>query len=211
MRRLIKVAGVLVSVVIIASVAVIGIAARTDFGRERVRRFALQQLRGVSHGRLHVDRIDGNLLGRFTLVGVSIVDSSGAPFVKAQQLAARVSLTQLFGQRIHLSDIELIRPHITLNQDANGRWNYERIFPPDTTSRDTTSGLGDWVSLDDVAIREGNLTVVRPWTADGTRAERDSLTRVALSDSPGLRVERRGDGYIQRMTLERHRSSRADC
>ncbi len=202
MRRLIKVAGVLVSVVVLGAMLLVGVAAQTDFGRERVRRIALHELKSVTNGRLSVTRIEGNLLGRFSLVGLSITDSAGTPFVLAERLTTRLSITRLLDKRVSLSDIELINPQITIEQDESGRWNYDRIFPSDTAAGDTTAGFGDWVTLDNVAIRNGRLMIVRPWAPGGTMAQRDSLTQDALSNQSRLRVERRGDRYVRLVTLE---------
>ena len=49
----------------------------TYYGRERVRRFALDAIRGIVNGDVMVGRIDGNLLDRFDLVDVSLEQMPG--------------------------------------------------------------------------------------------------------------------------------------
>ncbi len=173
----------------------------TDFGRERVRRFALDAIGGTMHGRLTIDRLEGNLLDRFTLVGVSIADSSGAPLAEADSVAAQASIGALWNKHIKLLDVVATRLRVQLVQGADGTWNYERIFPRDSTSTDTTSGFGSWVRLDRVRLVDAAMTVKRPWEPPklATAAARDSAIGLALSADSRLRVTKLGDGYQQRM------------
>ena len=173
----------------------------TDFGRERVRRLALGAIGGVAHGHLAIDRIEGNLLERFTLVGVSIADSSGVPLVLADSISARADVPALFSKRLRLFDVEAAHLRVQLLQDADGTWNYERIFPRDSISTDTTTGFGSWVHLDRLRLTDGVLTVKRPWEAPqlATQGARDSAIAVALTPDSRLRVSVQGNGYQQRM------------
>ena len=101
----------------------------TDMGRERALRIAVPKLRGLVHGRVRVDRLEGNLLGDFSLVGLAITDSAGLPFVEADCLSARLAVWSLFSNRIVVTRATLTRPRLHLEQGANGQWNYERLFP----------------------------------------------------------------------------------
>ncbi|MEP7383306.1 MAG: translocation/assembly module TamB domain-containing protein [Gemmatimonadota bacterium] len=197
LRRLLQVVAALLAVIDLALFLVI----HTDVGRERVRRLALDAIGGVVHGELHIDRIEGNLLERFTLVGVSIADSSGAQLLAADSLSARLDIRALLQKRLAFGTVEATRLRVQLVQSPDGIWNYERIFPRDSTAVDTTSGFGDWVRMKRVHLTDGSLSVRRPWVAPTlpTPSARDSATAVALSADSRLRVSARGDGYQQRM------------
>lgn len=197
LRILLTIVAVLLAAVDLGTYLVL----HTDIGRERVRRIALDAIGGTIHGHLTIGRIEGNLIDRFTLVRVAITDSSGAPLVQADSISARANIGALWSKHIDLRDVVASRLRVQLVQDAAGTWNYERIFPRDSTSTDTTSGFGSWVRLDRVRLVDAAMTVKRPWEPPklATAAARDSAIAVALSPDARLRVSPLGDGYQQRM------------
>ena len=173
----------------------------TYYGRERVRRFALDAIRGIVNGDVMVGRIDGNLLDRFDLVDVSITDKEGRPFLVADRIRARLSLSALLSRRIIIRSVELDRPVVTVSKVPGGDWNYEEIFETtDTLPRDTPTGFGSWVDLHGVTIRDGTLIVHQPYVGDEpvTRTVGDS-TSTAFAGETRLRVERVGYGLRQTM------------
>jgi len=108
----------------------------TDWGRERVRRYIVGMIQGNSHGIVHIGSVTGNLLNGFTLHDVVITDSARAPFVKADEMWARYSLGTLRGKRIEFSEVRLVKPVIVIDKQPGpgGKWNFDRIFPRDTTT-----------------------------------------------------------------------------
>ncbi len=202
MRRVLQVTAFVVVAGIVVAISSIAVLSRTGFGRERVRRLAMGALQTVVHGTLSVKRIDGDLLGRFTLVGVQITDSLGASFLVADSVSLRLDLMPLLRQRVRITDVVLSRPVVTLAQNTSGGWNYERIFPTDSTAPvDTTAGLGDWVHLENVLVRDGQVTLRRPWTPDGPGALRDSVITAALAPDARAVIERSANGFVQVMTF----------
>ena len=111
LRRLFR---LLIVLSVIAILAVLGVwmLTNTDFGRERVRRFALSTLGGATHGIVRIGGLRGNLLTGATLVGVSITDSAGRPFFKADSLSGRYVLRSLIAKRIYIDDLVLYRPQV---------------------------------------------------------------------------------------------------
>ncbi|HEU4565100.1 MAG TPA: translocation/assembly module TamB domain-containing protein [Gemmatimonadaceae bacterium] len=185
---------------------VVTVVTNTDWGRERVRRFAVKTLNGVAHGVVRIGRVEGNLLGGVTLRDLSITDSAGNPFVSAQAVSARYALRDFLRKRIYLRDVRLVRPVIVLDRPPEGQWNWKRIFPSDTTApKDTTLGFGDWIALRNAELIEGHLVVRTPWEpADSLRgAARDSAIAVALDAASRKRVERVPAGFQQIMEFRR--------
>nr|MBA3968578.1 hypothetical protein [Gemmatimonadota bacterium] len=112
----------------VAALGVLGLAAllvftQSDWGRDRVRRLALEQLGGSVNGRVEVGRVRGNLLSGVTLDEVVITDSAGAPFFRADTVSLRYSLRSLFSRRVYLSDVRLARPVVVLDQRPGEDWN----------------------------------------------------------------------------------------
>jgi translocation and assembly module TamB len=177
-------AGGLLGLVALALVAVL-VVTNTDWGRERVRRFAVNTLNDLAHGTVRIGRLDGNLLEGLTASGISITDSTGAPLVTADTLSARFGLRALLGQRIELQDVRLVEPLIVLDKPPGGDWNFERIFPGDTTAVDSAAGpgWGSWFRIEELRIRDGRIIVRLPWEPDTALAgaARDSAVAAALS------------------------------
>lgn len=204
MRRFTRYVVFTVAIVVVIALLLFGAITRTDFGRERVRRYALSFLGDVARGTVKVGRIEGNVLGSFTLIDVAIADSAGAPLVQVDRLAAHLDGWGLLESRIALTDVVLSRPRIHLTQSADGTWNYERIFPSDSGSGgDETNGLGDWITMHNVTLRDGDLQVLRPWVPDESLAPaaRDSLVREALAGRTRLRIESVEEGLTQHMSF----------
>ncbi len=202
MRGVLKGIALAVVAAVVVAVVSVTVLSRTEFGRERVRRVAMGALRDVVHGTLSVERIEGDLLGRFTLVGLSITDSLGAPFMAADSVSLRLDLMPLLRQRVRITDVALSHPVVALTQNANGAWNYQGIFPTDPTAPvDTTAGFGDWVELEDLVVQDGDVTLRRPWTPAGPTATRDSAIAAALAPAARVVVERSAGGFVQVMTF----------
>lgn len=200
MRRL-RIALAVISGLAILLLATLQILLHTDMGRERTRRVLLGALGGVVHGRFTIERIEGDLLNRFTLVGLSIADSAGATLVEADSLSGQLAVRLLWSDRIELRDVALYRPRLRLVQDEAGRWNYERIFPRSNAPSDSALGLGDWITLHHVRVVDGAMHVERPWTPRDapTPVARDSAIVGALAGQLRVRVRRDGAALVQQM------------
>ena len=182
-RVLLGVVTVLLGIVALAGIVVV-VLTSTEWGHERVRRFALSQLQSHVHGRVSMGRLSGNLLTGLTIHDLAISDSSGEPFIAAQELSARYALGPLIAKKVWLNDVRVVRPLIVLDRPPGGRWNYQRIFASDTTQPASTApGFGSWIRLENVTIVDGDLLVKTPWSPgnDLSRAARDSAVRAALN------------------------------
>lgn len=192
------------SVAVLLLLVLVGIVVLngTYYGRERVRRLALDAVRGLVNGEVTVGRIDGNLLDRFDLVDVSITDKDGRPFLTADRIRARIALAPLLSRRIIVRALDLERPVVTVSRTPGGTWNYKRIFDSrDTSSTRVRLGFGSWVDLHGITIRNGTLFVHKPYPTDEvvSREVRDSAFASALARDSRLRIERVGSELRQTM------------
>jgi translocation and assembly module TamB len=201
MSRFVRVLLALVAAFLILVIIGVVVLNGTYYGRERVRRLALDALRTMVHGEVIVGRIDGNLLDRFDLIDVSILDEDGQPFLIAERVRARLAFAPLLSKRIIVRSLELDRPVVTLNKVAGGRWNYQRIFASgDTVASEVKLGFGSWIDLHGITIRNGTLIVHQPYPGDEAvrKTVGDSAAR-ALARETRLRVERVGTSLRQTM------------
>ncbi len=191
MRRVYRLLVVLSAILVLAVLAV-WILTNTDFGRERVRRLALSSLGGATHGIVKIGAVHGNLLRGATFVGVSITDSAGRPFLRADSLTGRYVVSSLLRKRIYIDDLVLHRPVVVVEKLPGGEWNYRRLWPETkpTGPVDTLPSWGDWVRFTNVTVIEGDVTVRSPWSPRTglTARVRDSVVKDALSDGSRLKI-----------------------
>ncbi|HEU4995636.1 MAG TPA: translocation/assembly module TamB domain-containing protein [Gemmatimonadaceae bacterium] len=188
--RLVRGLAVLVvSLAVVVALAIWGLSA-TDWGRERVRRFALDKLQGYVHGKVTIGRVRGNLLTGATIDAFAITDTTGQPFIVAEQVSARYRIMDLIAGRVDLRSVRLVRPLVMLDRPPGGKWNYQRIFPSSTKKR--TPGQRPWILLHDVTVLGGHLYVRTPWHPDTSlsRAAQDSSIREAMRGESRLLVVR---------------------
>jgi translocation and assembly module TamB len=204
--------GVLVGVIMVLSLVVIALTAvyvltGTDWGRERVRRFAENSLNQMAHGRVTIGRLSGNLLTGMTVHDFTITDSAGKPFVAIESFRARYHIMSLLRKHIWIEDAVVIRPLIVLDRPPSGHWNWARIFPRDTTPKPPSqqTSWGDWLRFTNASVINGQLIVRTPWhPSDGlkTQAARDSAIRSALGGGSRLMITQVPGGFQKTVQLD---------
>ena len=187
-----------VAVVALLLVGVAYLLTNSDWGRARIRGYVLGLVQSNTHGIVHIGSVTGNLLHGITLHDVVITDSARAPFVKADEIWAKYSLSTLRGKKIELNDVRLVRPIIVIDEQPGGKWNYDRIFPRDTVTRPGVkkAGWGTWIRFSNVTVVNGDLTVRSPWDpGHATPAERADKVRAALGPEGRLKILQVAKGY----------------
>jgi translocation and assembly module TamB len=206
MRSAIRI--ILIVIAVILGVLFLGVMTltNTNWGRERVRRIALGALEKSVHGIVHVGAIRGNLLEEIILEDLVITDSAGRPFVAIQRARAQYDIPDLLRQHIDLTSLALEQPVIVLSKlpGPDSLWNFQRIFPP-TGNADTTRGFGSWISMSNVRLTDGRVTVRMPWSPSDTLApaQRDSAVRVALAGETRSHVIEVPGGYQSVMDFQK--------
>jgi translocation and assembly module TamB len=184
-------------VVVLAALMAAAVIALTNttWGRAQVRTRVLAALQSAVHGRVSIGALHGNLLRGVTIDALHLADSAGQPFVDAEQVRIGYALWPLVSRRLDLSDVQLIGARIQLDRSAQGVWNYDRLFPRDTTTSRNAPGFGSWITLRDVTVRRSQL-VVRIADDSAVREQRfDTLNghfpllRLADPDRATRRIE----------------------
>jgi translocation and assembly module TamB len=191
--------------VLIAALAVL-IFTGTDWGRERVRRYAENALNGMVHGKARIGGLSGNLLTGMTVHDFSITDSAGAPFVAVEALKGNYSVMSLLQKHIWVDGVQLVRPVVVLDRPPGGHWNYDRIFPRDTTPKPASQQNGwlDWLRFTNATVTNGQLIVRTPWnpSAKLKPAARDSVVREALTGGSRLMIRQAPGGFQKVIQLD---------
>ncbi len=188
--------GVVLGLAAIVATGVL-VLTRTDWGRANVGNYVIGAIRSAAHGYVKVQRIDGNLLNGATIVGLEITDSTHAPFVKADTVVIHYTLGELAAKRLYFNDVRIVRPVIVIDRKPGGKWNYDRIFPRDTTLPPGPPGLLSWIALRNVTVIDGRVTARSPWSPSDTLKPtvRDSIIRVAMGPIGRLNIARVPGGF----------------
>jgi translocation and assembly module TamB len=200
-KRVLVGLGVVIGAIAVLTVIGVLVLTMTDFGRDRVRRFTLRTLTDMVHGQVRIGGIGGNLLDGIVMTDFSIADTAGRPFVSADTVVADYRLIAFAKKRVQLHSLRLVRPLVIFDKLEDEDWNWESIFPEDTTPDEPGKGpgFGDWVAFNDVEIVGGRFIVRTPWKpdSDSTGAARERVIADALAGGTRQHVVRARKGYQQ--------------
>jgi len=95
--------------------------------------------------------------------------SSEAPFIRAEKLDTRVSLSSLFGRNLDVESIDLERPTLELIRNKRGNWNFSTLGAPGGTANAASPRAGSerGVSLERLSIHDGHVAVTDLQRAQG--------------------------------------------
>ena len=109
-----------------------------------------------------------------------------------------------------------VRPLVVLDRPPNGKWNWQRIFPRDTTPKPPSQQTewGDWLRFTNATVVDGQLIVRSPWHPRSTlrAAARDSAIREALAGQGAARSSSACAGGFQKIVqLDSVNAQRSRC
>ncbi|MGH7503768.1 MAG: translocation/assembly module TamB domain-containing protein [Longimicrobiales bacterium] len=182
MRRAIRwTAGLFAGIAVLLVIAAILVVwlSRSQFGKERVRRIALDWLEDNVAGEVTLGRFTGGgLFEGLTVHEFAIHDSLGRPFVKVDSLSAGYDILDLLRGRISIGRIEAWGPVIHIERlPGDSLWNYERLFP---SSPDEPPGTPRLIAFDHVRLHDAAANVRLPYEGSG-----DEAFDWVLEDAPG--------------------------
>lgn len=188
-----------VAVIVALFIAAVLVISGTDWGRNIARGRIEGLFQNNSHGIVRIGRVTGNLRHGFTMHDLVITDSAGHPFVNAKEVWARYSISTFFGKRIELDSVRLVHATIVLDRVNGGKWNWDRIFPRDTVTRQGVrkTGWGTWIRFTNVTIIDSDLTVKSPWSPNDTLspAKKAAAIRRAFTDDMRFDIVRVPGGF----------------
>ena len=163
--------------------------------------------RASTHGVVRIGAMTGNLLVGATIHGVSITDSAGRPFLKADSVKGRYQVMSFLAKRVLINNLRLYRPEIVVEKLPNAKdWNYRVLWPASKpNAADTVPGFGSWIRFENANVFDGHITVRSPWSPRTglTARVRDSLVKDALAGGSRLAIVRAPGGYQKIIELQR--------
>jgi AsmA protein len=170
--------GIAIAVIVLASFAALG-AVSALIPVETVREAAKAEIRNVTgldlvlRGDVAVSLFP---TGSIRFADVALGDDT-KPLLVADQLTARLRLFPLFAGRIEISDVSLVRPHINVAFDGDGRSNWAALVG--TLARALGPKANRPVNADsfnEIRITDGSIAV-----HDDARRINETFTKVELA------------------------------
>lgn len=208
-RRQIVFWSALALLAILVVVAGLGVSlTQTGFGQGQVRRYVQSWVSGKVQGTFFVGRISGGLFNGVTIDSLEIRDEQDSLLLATGRIRVRYDIRDLFDRRVLLSHVDVDRPQLRLQEHADGKWNYQRIFPSGPKKpRGATRSFGDYIVMDSADVRNATIVVGMRWRpADSLHGyKRDSAVRKALgsltAQTPGnqwrTEIRRAGKGFTR--------------
>lgn len=159
---------------------------QTDWGKAQVLDIALSAVNGGIRGKIRVERIEGPVVRRISLVGVSIEDPEGGLALSLSRLDLEYRLWPLIQKRIEIHSLRLEKPEAEI-LDTQGRVRLARAFAAQAPAPATEASTGlDWtIVLDRIAVADARIAQS---DAEGAIALTDLTLKASIAlDSQGLR------------------------
>lgn len=184
MSRTTRYALVAAAVVAVLLLLLVVLLTRTEYGSEQAGRVALSQIRGAVEGDLDVERItSGRLLSGITLHGLTIHGPDGRLFLAADSARLAYRFRTLLSGALVFDRLILHSPDVVIERlPGDTEWNYQRIFPGDTTVADT--GGTRVILIEDATVHDGMVRIRMPWEPD-LPIEPSDTARLILEPVPG--------------------------
>ncbi|TFG62591.1 MAG: hypothetical protein E4H28_07465, partial [Gemmatimonadales bacterium] len=169
---------------------------QTVVGRALVASYAESELDRIVDGDVDFGPIlGGNLLTSVLLDRFVIRDTAGEEFVVLDSVRMQYNPLGLLSGTYRFRAVTAGHARLLLHQNADGVWNYDRIFRGDEDSGQSSTR----VLMTDLAIREGTVEVRTPWGADLTGAARATHGRAGLNGEALWRVEQVDSTMFERV------------
>ncbi|MGH9537241.1 MAG: AsmA family protein [Terriglobales bacterium] len=127
MKRVLKIVGIVVVVILLAVIALPFLINVNSFRPKLESELTTALGREVKVGNLSLSILSGSVSAE----DLSIADDpaySKDPFIRAKSLKVGVEVMPLiFSKTLHVTDITLDKPEISLLRDASGRWNFSSL------------------------------------------------------------------------------------
>ncbi|HSL70945.1 MAG TPA: translocation/assembly module TamB domain-containing protein [Longimicrobiales bacterium] len=169
---------------VLLAVTLVLVLTRSEFGAERIRRFAVRWLDEQVEGTIEIRKITSSgLLQGLMLHNFSIRDPRGRDFVYADSAELVYNWRTLLGGEIQLDRVRLYRPRVFLEQlPQDTLWNYQIVFP-DRTPR-TQPSTRKLILFHDAEVFNGFVTIRTPFRPTGPVAPEDTA-RSLMERVPG--------------------------
>jgi AsmA protein len=158
MRTWVKILAAVVGLVILIVILVPFLVSGETFRPTLESRLTAALGRKVTLGHLSFSLLSGGLVAD----NIAIADDpafGNSPFLQAKQLKVGVELVPLiFNKEVHITNLVIDTPSISLVQNQEGKWNFSSIGGSNPSSSQTSTGPPE-LSVGELKIANGSATV----------------------------------------------------
>lgn len=143
------------------------------------------------NGSVEIGKIEGSLLGSPVLKDVKLLDVQGNSVVHIAEVRLAYDLKTLIQKKLEVSEVVVVKPQLTLVQDANGQLNLSDVMASTGPAEpsDSGSGLPFALIIEQIVIQNGGLQIRMPALA-GVREVTDIQARLsARVDKAGVHAQ----------------------
>lgn len=169
-RRIAKWGGGLLLLLVVAITGVLTFL-HTDYGRNRIREQLEEELNQVFVGEVHVGRLQGSVLSRFSLADITIDDAGGERALSIGNISIDYSLLSLIDLTVMVNELRLDDVEVHARQGEDGTLNLTALIEtteddPKDDDTESDSAPSRWrVLAPTIVVRRGSATY-----SDGTQS-----------------------------------------
>jgi hypothetical protein len=202
-RRIASLLGLIAAASCATAVVALALLTHSAFGREQLRRFAVELAASRLTGSLHLGALrfgPGCALGVDSL---ALRDGGGTLLAATGALHARCAPGALVRGRLVISELAVERPQFVLSKDADGTWNWERAIRRNPTPSPPSKGPARVAVHGPVRIRDGDFVLALPSprvsppsvSIDSSTTSGDGAASARSAAGPEIRQT--ADGFVR--------------
>jgi hypothetical protein len=154
-RRVLKAAGIAVSVIIGLAVLVL-VVSQTPWFKDWLRGYIVRQANEYLHPELAIGSLGGNLLTGVELENVSLTEN-GETIISIKDVGLAYNPLDFVSGGVALHHIRINQPHVLMRRTADG-WNLGQIVKVEAREADR-EGPGRPIRLDEITITGGTVVI----------------------------------------------------
>ncbi len=139
-----------------AAIGATSVGLRTANGRSALVRIAVAIANRAIDGTIAIGGVSGSLLSGLTAREIVVRDAKGSILAEIAEIEVGYGLNDLVRRRFVLGHLRVESPRLRLEQDAEGKWNIQKIFGGNGGTR---TGPVPFVAFSDVEITNAAVEV----------------------------------------------------
>src|SRR6476659_3205929 len=133
---------------------------QTGWAKNQIRALIVRQANQYLTATLSIGRLQGSLVRGVELSDVKLA-RNGRTLISIDDVEVAYSIRELFDQGTSIRQIRIARPHVTVEKEADGRWNLGALIKR-STRVEQRSGPGRPIHIRSIEVSDGHISVLEP-------------------------------------------------
>lgn len=185
-----------------ALVALVLVAIQFPQTKSALKNIVVDKVNEQLHAQLSIESLDGNFFTGIALSGIRL-SMSDTTLAEIDEILIRYDLMDLVDRKVHIEQVRIERPRISLAMDTAGTLNFARIAKPGEEAPpapvdSAAEPLGGFqLSLDELVIEEGGVEIQTPTLRARVDSLQIEMNADANAEYQNLALTRFGLLYVQ--------------